>query len=53
MTQTDYDELAYYWTAWHDAASANVHAANYTTFVKYQNDWAKANGKKYTNLHKH
>jgi peptidyl-dipeptidase A len=41
---TNFAELEYYWNAWHDAASSNVYADNYTTFIQYQNEWAMANG---------
>ncbi|CAG7822408.1 unnamed protein product, partial [Allacma fusca] len=41
---TDYDELAYYWTGWHDALSKAVPTSKYRQFIDLQNELAKANG---------
>jgi len=40
----DYDELAYYWTAWHDKMGSDVTSTHYSEFIALQNKMAKANG---------
>ncbi|CAG7837457.1 unnamed protein product [Allacma fusca] len=40
---TDYDELAHYWTAWHNVMGKAVTASNYTKFIVFQNEMARAN----------
>jgi hypothetical protein len=42
---TDYDELAHYWTAWHDVMGREVQPEQYAEFIALQNEMAIANGK--------
>ena len=43
----DFEELAYYWTAWHDEMSKQVPTSEYKRFIDLQNIMAKANSKFY------
>ncbi|CAL8095791.1 unnamed protein product [Orchesella dallaii] len=43
-TVRDPDELAHYWTAWHDAMSEAVPPLKYQQFLSYQSAMARANG---------
>lgn len=40
----DYDQLAYYWTAWHDTMSNAVPAELYREYMDVANQLAQANG---------
>jgi peptidyl-dipeptidase A len=40
----DYDELAYYWTAWHDQTGANLPAEKYARFFSLKNEQAQYAG---------
>ncbi|CAG7835512.1 unnamed protein product, partial [Allacma fusca] len=39
----DFNELAYYWNAWHDKVSELVSTKDYSRFIQLQNTFAKAN----------
>ncbi|CAL8127099.1 unnamed protein product [Orchesella dallaii] len=39
----DWDELAYYWSEWHNAMGKSVPPTMYQEFINYQNEMARAN----------
>lgn len=45
-TTTEFDELEYYWTAWHDAMATAVSTSDYKRFIELQNEQANATGYK-------